>query len=236
MPFANYKELIRLGWPYACLILISSFVADGIDSIALNITYLVIFYITAILGVIGCHRVFLLPKKLVKETLTFRWSSRETKFLFSMLAISILVFFITFPILNIFYYIVGFEKINGEDSPIFYDFIATISYIPACYLISRWSLIFPDIAVGNNRTLLWAWEISSKYSFKLFILIGMLPFTTGFIIAYIEFFINNSYILSFVIGALWIMVGVIEICFLSLCYKWIVSKQDTSDCNPDMLA
>lgn len=63
MPFANHKELIRLGWPYACLMLSSSFVADETGSIVLIITYLAIFYITGILGIVGCHRVFLLPKK-----------------------------------------------------------------------------------------------------------------------------------------------------------------------------
>ena len=235
MPFANHKELIRLGWPYACLMLSSSFVADETDSIVLKITYLAIFYITGILGIVGCHRVFLLPKKVVNETLTFRWSPRETKFLFCMLAVSILAFFISMPFLTVIFNIIDFELINGEDYQIFFEIILTISFIPISYIISRFSLIFPDTAVGNNRTLLWAWNISSGYSFKLFILIGVLPLTTEYMFELIENFVDTTYILSFIKSALWLMVMVIEICFLSLSYKWIVSKQDKSDCNPEML-
>ena len=64
MPFVNYKQLIRFGWPYAFVILASSFMLDDIDGIALHIVYIAI---SCIVGAVGCHRVFLLPKKIVNQ-------------------------------------------------------------------------------------------------------------------------------------------------------------------------
>lgn len=231
MPFANYKELIRLGWPYAFLILASSFMPDEIDGVALNIAYAAIFCITGVLGIVGCHRVFLLPKNLVNETSTVRWSYRETKFMLCMLGIGILTGIISIPFFFAIFNIADLEFFTDESNELLWGFIFTISFMPAYYFVSRWSLILPDSAVDNDRTLSWAWNVSSGYSFRLFVLIGALPLTTNFIFGFIVTFLDPSYILSLVQNAIWLIVAVIEICLLSLSYEWIVSKQEPeNDC------
>ena len=60
--------------------------------------------------------------------------------------------------------------------------------------------------------------------------------TTQSILWFTVFSLDPSYMLSLAENTIWLMVGVIEICFLSLSYQWIVSEQDNNDRNQDMLA
>ncbi len=229
MPFDRYKELIRLGWPYAFLILASSFMPEDIDGIALNIAYGAVFCLTGVLGTVGCHRVFLLPTDIVSKTPTVRWSYRETNFLLCMIGIGILTSLIIMP----FFFVVANLDFFAyyEDNETLMGLIFTISLMPVYYFVSRWSLILPDLAVDNDRTFSWAWNISSGYSFRLFILIGALPLVTSVIFELLVSLLEPSYILSLIQNSIWLVVAIIEICLLSLSYEWIVARQEPeNDC------
>lgn len=223
MPFERYKELIRLGWPYATLVLASSFISEEINGITLNIACGGLFFFTGVLGMVGCHRIFLLPTKDVAETSTVRWGYRETKFMFCLIGIAVLASIISAPIFTVFF---NLDDFSNRDNKTVMGLVYIVLFIPVYYFISRWSLILPDSAIGNNRTLSWAWDISADYSFRVFILIGAVPLFTSFIFEIIFSVLEFSYILNLFQNSVWLIVAVIEICLLSLSYEWIVLRQE----------
>lgn len=85
VPFQQYKQLIRLGWPFIAFLFAFSFYSNEFDSIILNIIYGIINTFLGLIALVACHRVFILPEGSVKHLSTFRWSSTEINFLFNML-------------------------------------------------------------------------------------------------------------------------------------------------------
>ena len=224
MPFKRHKELIRLGWPYAFLVLGSSFILEDINGIFLNITYIALLCFTGVLGIVGWHRTFLLPTKAVTETATVRWDHRETKFLLCFLSIGIIssiVLLIPFLIitLNLNFFV------HKDNSVVTYLTVQALLMVPAYYLVSRLSLILPDSAVDNDHPLSWAWNISADHHFRLFILVGAIPWLTSLIFELLIAFVEPSYILNLLQNSVFLVVFVIEVCLLSLAYEWIVSRQ-----------
>ena len=230
MPFEHYKELIRLGWPYAFLILASSFFPEKTDSFIFNSSYFILICIAGVLGGVGCHRVFLLPSEPVSETNTIRWGSRETNFMLKFFGIGLLGSIFLIPIVVLVSsYLEGVEFFAAGRNEALSGLIFTFALMPVYYFISRWSLILPDSAVDNDNTFSWAWSVSSDYSFRLFILIGALPLSAHFLFALLITFLEPSIIFGLIENTMWLIVAVIEICFLSLSYEWIVSKQESED-------
>jgi len=198
MPFENHKELLRLGWPYATIILIFSFIPENYEGFSIYIAYLVLVTVTGVLGIVGCHRVFLLPKETVAETSTFRWSPRESNFLLSMVGIGIMSSIISIPFYAIYFYLEYLDVFANVESGIILKIIFMLILIPVTYVVSRWSLVLPDTAVDHDNTFSWAWNVSSRHSFRLFVLIGAIPLTTNLTLEFITSFTEPSNLFSLV--------------------------------------
>ena len=218
-------NLIRLAWPYALLILSASFIAIEADNFLGNLVISLGVGIIAAIGMVRCHRIFLLPtESLVTETVA-SIHARDFLFLLRVISISLLSILLFVPVGMLAVPITSlFSSNTGAD--IFLSQIALfLCALPAYYFISRWSLVLPDTALDKDRPLWWAWDISSKYSYQLFILIGFLPMVTNLLLSLLLSLLESSPILTFVESLVWLLVAVVELCILSLSYKWIIEKE-----------
>lgn len=224
MPFARYRELIRLGAPYAILFLASAFLPEEAEFSALGFASGALLTLTGVLWIVGCHRVFLLPADIVQETPAARWSIMETEYLLSTIGIALLSALVTFPIFIVHFALPEIALFANGENRILMVIVTVVMFVPAYYFMSRWSLILPGIAIDTDRTVSWAWSVSSGYSFRLFVLIGALPVLTDFCLSYILALFGPSIILNILHNLVWLVVATIEICFLSLSYEWIVDR------------
>ena len=188
MPFERYKALIRLGWPFALLTLAWSLVPEDVNSIPLHFVYYTLSGLTCVLAMVRCHKVFLLPQQLIRETQTLRWSYAESNFLLSTILLGLLYFLVVLPVFLVIFNIAEMTFFEGESHEVLMGIIFALLLLPVYYFVSRWSLILPGSAVGGKVGLSWSWHASSAYSFRLFILIGATPFITDIFLAFFTVF------------------------------------------------
>ncbi len=145
-----------------------------------------------ILFAITCHRLVILPDEAVPKFGMLGWGKRE--FRFTGLAIALpLVYILSFFIIMFLMGLLSELKISLSDfsggegslSGIFLTMI--LCHIPSTYFFSRFSLLFPATAVDEDRNIEWAWTVSKKNGWRLFIVVGILPFLPSLIMGILPF-------------------------------------------------
>lgn len=223
MPFGRYQSIFRLGWPYLVLVLVLSVMNNQEGGVLISLLLAVATWAMSVLAVVGCHRVFLMSHEEVRKTRTFRWSHRETNFLFSVIGMGILASLICIPFVMLVIFLAGgFEQL--EDGQYMAAPLMALVPLPAYYFISRWSLILPDTALDNDRTFSWAWQQSKPYQWRLFLLVGILPLASSFVIGWIGQFGAEGIVWTIITNLVWMVVLVVEVCMLSLSYEWIMAR------------
>ena len=228
MPFEKYGEIFRLGWPYAILMLGSSTLSDEVDGVILNIVFFGFMCFTGVLGVVSCHQIFLSEQEMVSELRTLRWRSNETMYFISAVVLGFLASLMMIPFIFMFVYL-DVDSVLQDPNSIFVNVIYAVMFIPVAYVTARWSLILPHAALGTEPTLSWAWNISKGFGANVFILVGLVPLLTSIALSTLIELISPSYFLNVVIGAVSLIVIVIELCFLSLSYRWLTFNASKVD-------
>ncbi|MCX4030326.1 hypothetical protein H0A36_24990 [Endozoicomonas sp. SM1973] len=218
-PFQNITALLRLGIPFIFLMILMDYLIPHPPEISFILYFFIyiVYYLAFVLSTIGCHRVFLLSDEAIKSTPVLRWTKRETRFLLIFFGFSVIYSAAAAISYNLFTLL--------PENHLSFSSIMAILMLPATYCISRWSLILPATATDQQKSLRWAWSISSNHQLRLFVLIGLLPILTSQIISYLPFL---PYYLNFVYDLIWLIVGVIEICILSLAYEWVAQCNETT--------
>jgi hypothetical protein len=223
LPRKHFINLMRFGMPLFLVSLLSviyfrSYSESDIPVIGM-IVFTLLYLLTIVMAIIGCHRTFLLQPEEVIDTKSFRWTGRELRYAGWWFLIGLVVSVISIPFglllvqgLNVF------ENITENKTTIF--LITSVLNIPLMYLISRWSLILPATAVDiKNKTLSWAWELSYGNGWRLTLLIGFIPFLTSLVFEFLP--VGNSIFYFTLLTISWIMISVIEIGLLSLSYSYL---------------
>jgi cbb3-type cytochrome oxidase subunit 3 len=91
------------------------------------------------------------------------------------------------------------------------------------YILGRWVLVFPAIAIDQEPKLGWSWKQTKGNSWRMFILVGFLPLTVGhfwYLLPFIglsEFPVFSSFLTSFVLFVFTpVEVAVISVAFREL--------------------
>jgi hypothetical protein len=218
------NELIRLCWPYAILIIVSSTGTQAVNSTALSIILVLLSGAFSVLAAVRCHRVFLLSEAEAHELSAFKWGQRETQFLLNVIGISLMTSVISIPSIIIYIQTVEFLGYDIPESNPANDLLAILVYLPVYYFVARWALILPDTALDIGRKLSWAWHVTRGHSFQLFIVIGLVPFLFAFVIGLLSYLFGESPIFHLVQAIIWVPIAAVEICLLSLSYEWINSR------------
>jgi len=226
IPFQQYKLLIKLSWPFILLLFASSFYLEESELTLVKVAYGIVYSLIGLLALVNCHRIFIWPEGSAVHLSTFRWSETETYFLLNMLKMMGIVILLIIPLFVGLVMLVMSEVKPLSSDGILSHYIFSLTFLPLTYFIARWSLIFPHAATDNKPTISWAWQLTAGYGFKLFLLIGMIPFLTGVILQSVTDYVEPSYLFNLIKNSIWLVIATIEICFLSLSYKWLMSNLD----------
>lgn len=217
-------NILRLSWPYALLLTTSSLIENYVDlGIAIfNWLSWVVYLLALLIGVktaVGCHSIFLIESYDVKKAKIFRWRKPEKSYLINGLVLMV------FGCIILFCAVVIFSEIIAEFAPAQsknYELVLVL-FIPFYYLLSRFMLAFPDSAVGKFRNLTWAWKVSATHHLRLFFLLSVMP-----LFAILVFTVaapgDISPWMMVTRDLLYLPISVIELCILSLSYKWVLEQ------------
>ena len=126
-----------------------------------------------VLLAVFCHRSVLLPHLRDSSMLKFFFTSRERKFFAWVLGVYFVVG-VSVALSGLVLALVG--RIVGN------VFLVTGPLILAglfFYLLGRWSLVFPSIALDLSGRIEWSWEQTRGNDWRMLVLVGFLPLTTA---------------------------------------------------------
>ncbi len=209
-----YSIFHSIKYPGLGILLLSLFTRDKLDLLTL-LLYIPETYFYYIL-VVRCHRLFLLNEQPNTYKEALRWSSRNTTFVLTSIALSfgMAVFFI--PCI--------FVMVSIEDFALWQDNRTALIFfitIPIGYLFSRFSLIFPAIAIDKHYDFHHAWDMSKGNGWRLFFLISVVPLITSYLVD----IINGDHVFFKVLASLLgMLVLLLEILILSNSFRILDSN------------
>jgi len=164
---------------------------------------------------ITCHKLVLAENKDIQSILLLK-SIILIRFVVTSIIISLIAVLIGWIILSITIIIFPSSLI----------YIQLLIYIPIMYILSRFSLIFPAIALGFKPRLKWSWQETKDYQFSLFFIVAIFPWLLDILLYF--FYRDNATIIEGVIISVFSYVCfALGIIALSLTYKelYLIQKQ-----------
>ena len=248
-PYKHYRMLLKVGLPLiitgGLLLTLNYFFPNiaGIDWFSLTLSHFfsntewdaiqvfsivmdILFLLSLVMAIVGCHRIFLLESNIVEESNLFTWTGNEIKYIGWLIFIGLCTFLVSIPFTFILIpFMLSSYEIFFENQFVVFAVIALFN-IPIYYIASRWSLVLPSSAIGiHGKSLTWSWELSSNNGWRLTLLIGFLPFIIDIIFSLLPTY--DSILFNLLQEALWLIVGVIEIGLLSLSYNFLVNNESS---------
>jgi hypothetical protein len=136
----------------------------------LYILYAALFTLFAVI----CHRLVLLDPGSVALVMAPRWSRRETRFIFFIVAVS-LVSTTVAAILMTLLFNMFLSHAFVDPSSTWFGWLDASVKIPVFYLFARFSLVFPATAIDRKVNLQWSWALTRNNGWRLFVVVSVLP-------------------------------------------------------------
>jgi hypothetical protein len=203
---------LTLSWHYA-----STYVPTWAGWL-LYVVYWALFGLFAV----TTHRLVLLDPATVAARMVPRWSGRETRFFLRIVALGVLFAAVTWVTLAVLINVLMWFR-KPPDSETF-EWMAFGARLPAIYFFGRFCLVFPAIAVDRESGFRWAWRLSQGNGWRLFILVGVLPWIVSYALGllYRE---QATVAETIVLTALGIALFAVEIAAISLSYRELTKEQ-----------
>lgn len=233
MPFQNPVAFLKVGAPAVIsgTILISyhhffsfSYLLGADNVLGMFVLALLwfIFTLSLLMAIVGCHRIFILGKDYVKDRKYIHWTGNELEYgawwiLFIVLAA---ILYLPFALISF-----SIDEAVIEQENMLNTIIGYPAIIPIYYIISRWSLVLPSCAIGiGQQTPAWSWRLSRGNGWRLTLLVSLPPIITELIL---DLFPDSFSTLNLLlIGATWLLLGIIEIGLLSRSYSFLVGERE----------
>jgi hypothetical protein len=183
---------------------------------------------TAALFSVTCHRLVLMDPRNISSKPVLRFKGRELRFLYWIITLGMITLVIAMPgvllALVLLHYLYG--NVTGAGSM----FATVLAAVPAVYVLSRLSVIFPAIATDQPFSLRGAWEMTAINGWRMMVITAGLPVLIAVLLGLFyreEATLAESVFLSLV-GTI---LSAIEVVALSLAYQDLI-KFRGSDAQP----
>ncbi|MCP3891994.1 MAG: hypothetical protein GY702_24460 [Desulfobulbaceae bacterium] len=174
-------------------------------------THILHFYFYTVIAV-ATHRLVLLGTEAVSIIGIFRWGKRELKFALYVLLLDLAVRF-----LGGLVFFAGFEMGPRGFMRVFLILVGIVAIVA-----SRFSLVFPGIAIDEQAPFGDSWEMSKGYSILMLCVVGVAPIVLMYPVLAIEAQEHNLTILSNPARSI---ILVLVIAFLSCAYNEINKRK-----------
>ncbi len=231
LPIKYFNPLVRVGLPLIFCgvfwIVWSNYFSEngiGVFSIIIGVCFLIVFLISLVAAIVGCHRIFIMGPNAIKEDTLLNWSGNEIRYVGWWVLIAICAIIISIPInLLVTPLLYTFFQNTLENYVLALVFVG-LANIPIYYVVSRIALVLPSSAIGNRgEGLDRSWSLSVNNGWRLTFLIGLLPFLLDLLYNLLP--TQDSVLYSLFIWALWLVVGAIEVGLLSLSYRYLDNQE-----------
>lgn len=181
---------------------------------------------------IYCHRSILIDHGGKCPNLRLIFASREWRFFAWIIVVYTGAFLFIFPGITL----IGIGALAGFFSPEMdnvylnsvwiktlaeFLFMYGVFLSPFLYILGRWSLVFPAIAIDHRPSLSWSWKQTKNNGWRMAVLVGFLLLIVGNLkhvlpfIGLSEFPMLSSYISSFV----WFIFTPVEVAVMSFAFR-----------------
>ncbi|MDH5710453.1 MAG: hypothetical protein OEZ15_02145 [Gammaproteobacteria bacterium] len=162
---------------------------------------------------ITCHKLILTQDKTVKELISID-IKLFIRFIILAAIIYIMSTIVKFAIINI--YVGFFGEANNTDSAI--EIAEYVAYLPSMYVIGRFCIVFPAIALGYKPTLKWAWKATRQNHLQILFIVALFPWALEIII-YSLYRENATLIEQSLLTFLTYISAILGVFAISLTYK-----------------
>jgi hypothetical protein len=187
---------------------------------------LLLYGVLFVFFAVTCHRLVLLDPHSVASRIAPRWSWRESRFLFWMVAVWLIGGVVALALItlgaNIFLWSTEVPAANvaasGHSDAKWFDWAVFVAKVPALYMVARLCVLFPATAVDRKVNLKWAWRLTENSGWRLFLVVAVLPWLISELVSLVyrkDASVIETIILTFVGSALFAA----EIAALSLSYR-----------------
>ncbi len=231
LPFQHYRLLFKVGLPLIIsgslfIIALGQFSEEGEEATLpaiFSIGLTTIFLVSLVMAVVGCHRIFLMSPNVVEDAKLFHWTGNEIKYAGWWMLIGICIYLVIIPYSFLLIPLMNSPLSKVLESEVMIFLLLGLAYLPLLYIISRWSLVLPSSAIDiHGKSLIWSWRLSEGNGWRLTLLIGILPLIMDILFTLLP--VYDSHVFSLFCGAVWLVIGVVEIGLLSLSYAFLVSE------------
>lgn len=169
-----------------------------------------------VLLAVFCHRSMLLPHLRDSSTLKFFFTSRERKFFAWFVGV---YFLVGLSVALSGLVLVLVSRTVGDAF-----MVVGILILPGfcCYVLGRWSLVFPSIALDLSMDIGWSWKQTRGNGWRMSFLVGFLPITTGGFFGYLLSYAVPSHfpvVHSFLHPFAYFIFTPVEIAVLSIAFR-----------------
>jgi hypothetical protein len=165
---------------------------------------------------VSCHRIILLGSSAIPKFGLIIPSMREIRFFCWGVGIAIIIFIVTFVMIIP----LSFMKFIPK------SILVILILLPIFYVMARFTLIFPAVAVDQHPSLNWAWDRSRDNGWRLFVIL-FIPSASIFIMNHFTAD-QSSILLNGFITLLTFLFTVFGIILLSLSYKELCLEENHS--------
>jgi hypothetical protein len=124
------------------------------------------------------HRLVLLGQESIQPGLLPRWSKRESKFFLWMLLGVFSLLIVVFLVSGLVFMVV-FSDVKAEKDFLLWPVL--LSFIPFLYVLARFSLMFPGIALDRNVGLKWSWRATENNGWRITLVVFGVPWILSFV-------------------------------------------------------
>jgi hypothetical protein len=233
VPWMNRAAFARgLAVPFAFLALLGVVEALAAEDLPQPAMWgmVVLHGLVFVLFAVTCHRLVLLDPLVVAQTPMPRWTRRETRFLLKALAMWTVCLGVGFALMSLFVF-AAFPLVKKLESEWIAAIVMPIFLLPMFYLVARFSLVLPATALDRKVGLGWAWGLSEGNSWRLFLVIGILPWVISapsYLIDYTDPGVAATVAVT-IVGAVLL---VVEIAALSLAFRELTKDEPASPTPP----
>jgi hypothetical protein len=179
-----------------------------------------------ILFAITCHRLVLLGDQGVPSFGLNSWTLREWRYLgwgVVILAIWMLFSFV----INSFIVSAFVKDVEAGGQAEAFQSIKSLSYfayIPVLYIFARLSLLYPAVALDRQVTAQWAWRITDRNGWRLFVVVCLFP---GFLLSLTNLLLREHATLAenIILELLGFALLAVQVVALSLSYKHLAENE-----------
>lgn len=174
----------------------------------------------------GFYRVFLLKPNVVAKMKILRWSDRETRFMWWTLFIALSIVLTLYLLGEILTFLMWEFPSYMRDKTVLKLIFYSINII-IFYIVNRWSILLPAIAIDKKKNISWAWKISKANGCHLMLLNGALPLATVLILYLLPTFDSLAYYL--ILAFICFIVSIIQTGIISLSSYYLSKNEEETN-------